>query len=205
MKHLLKKSLAVSSAVAPLAHAVIVPTNVDTMINLGETLFIDFSTGEASTDNELVTMADGWLTFGVGHSEKPLLQFSNADYQASTNGNYVARYDFGAALNFDTTRINSSYFEFNRNGPWNADTAGNVGYAALQNTATSKEMWLAIDYVDTAKTLKLISFAFADTADDIVAGQVPEPAETGALMALAAGSVALYRSRKNRLALKKSA
>lgn len=205
MKHLLKKSLAVSSAVAPLAHGLIVPTDVNITIGQTERLFIDFSTGETSTVSGSVTATDAILSFGEGFfAAKPRLSFSNADYQASADGNYVARYDFGAALNFDTTVINNSDFGYNSEGPWHDDTAGNVGYAALQNTATSKEMWLAIDYDDPAKTLKLISFAFADTADDIVAGQVPEPAETGALMALAAGSVALYRRRK-RLALKKSA
>jgi hypothetical protein len=207
MKHLVKKSLAVSSAVAPLAHGLIVPTDVNITIGQTERLFIDFSTGETSTVSGSVTMQDASLGFEGSNSEKPELSFINTDYVAASSGGtqYVARYNFGETLDFlNNTSNTSPYFEFTGSGPWKDDTAGNVGYAALQNTATSKEMWLAIDYDDTANTLKLISFAFADTADDIVAGQVPEPAETGALMALAAGSVALYRRRK-RLALKKSA
>ena len=206
MKHLVKKSLAVSSAVAPLAHGLIVPTDVNITIGQTERLFIDFSTGETSTVSGSVTMQDASLGFEGSNSEKPELSFISTDYAAASSGgtNFVARYNFGETLDFSTPSNTSPLFEDAGDGPWINDTAGNVGYAALQNTATSKEMWLAIDYDDTANTLKLISFAFADTADDIVAGQVPEPAETGALMALAAGSVALYRRRK-RLALKKSA
>jgi hypothetical protein len=207
MKHLVKKSLAVSSAVAPLAHGLIVPTDVNITIGQTERLFIDFSTGETSTMSGSVTSQDASLGFG-SNSEKPELSFINTDYVAASSGGtqYVARYNFGETLDFlNNTSNTSPYFEFTGSGPWKDDTAGNVGYAALQNTATSKEMWLAIDYDDTANTLKLISFAFANNTDNVTAGQVPEPAETGALMALAAGSVALYRSRKKRLAHKKSA
>jgi hypothetical protein len=207
MKHLVKKSLAVSSAVAPLAHGLIVPTDVNITIGQTERLFIDFSTGETSTMSGSVTSQDASLGFD-SNSEKPELSFINTDYVAASSGGtqYVARYNFGETLDFlNNTSITSPHFEFAGIGPWKDDTAGNVGYAALQNTATSKEMWLAIDYDDTANTLKLISFAFANNTDNVTAGQVPEPAETGALMALAAGSVALYRSRKKRLAHKKSA
>jgi len=208
MKHLLKKSLAVSSAVAPLAHGLIVPTDVNITIGQTERLFIDFSTGETSTVSDSVTMQDASLGFEAQSSEKPQLSFINTNYTAASYGGstFVAKYNFGDGFDFSVPSYTTiSNFENEGSGNWFNDTAGDIGYAALQNTSTDKEIWLAIDYDDTANTLKLISFAYADNADNVTAGQVPEPAETGALMALAAGSVALYRGRQKRLTLNKSA
>jgi hypothetical protein len=209
MKHLLKKSLAISSAVAPLAHGIIVPIDANITIGTAERLYIDFSTGEASTDQNAVTEQNVFLRFSTNNynangDEKPMLTISG-NYAAAGSPTYLTKYNLGAALDFTSSATGAPYFENNGTGNWVDDTAGDVGYVALRNTTTSKEAWLAIDYNDAANTLKLISFAVADASDDMVAGQVPEPAETGALMALAAGSAALYRSRKKKLAQQQSA
>ena len=191
MKHTIAKSIAASSLIAPLANATISIVVPNETITAGESLYVDFSAG--TTSNSSGGSDDIRLDFSSGESEKPAIS-SFGNYRSAYAGSFVARYDAGDALNFTNT-TSSVKFEYNdTGGPW---AGGAIGYAAVQNLVTSKEIWLHIDYNDVNDTLTLLSFAYADASDNITAGQqIPEPAQTAALMAVIAGSAAAFRRRR---------
>lgn len=201
MKHLLKTSAAVSSIAAPFSHAIITSYTVDLdpidLSNSDNKVYIDFSTGGASlSEGPNYDISIGSI---FTNSEKPTASILNDDYAVAITGSYATRFSFGDALNFDSTFDTSAQLEASDSGVWEGDTGGQIGYLGFNNTTTSMEAWVAIDYDDTANTIDVLSFGVASASDNMTAGQaVPEPSETAALMILAAGSAALYRRRKRR-------
>lgn len=202
MKNTVKKSLLLSSAAVPfsqLAANIVVTSDVNLQIDTSESIYIDFE-GSTTSGNSFPTGTDIVLGFSF-NQEKPLMQSSGSYTFAISSSGYIAKYSLGNSLNFTNTVSGDSYFEFDGAGNWADDESGSSAYVALQNTTNSKEFWLEIDYDDPGNTLTLISFAVADASDNITAGQtqVPEPAETSALMALLAGSTLLFRNRRKHL------
>jgi len=189
MKYTIAKSIAASSLIAPLANATISIVVPNETITSTESLFVDFSTGTTSS----VSGEPNDILFDfAGNPEKPAIS-RYGEYTIATTGNYVARYDAADALNFTNTTTSARFESDSPNGPW---AGGATGYAAVQNLVTSKEIWLHIDYDDANNTLTLLSFAYTDASDNMTAGQIPEPAQTAALMAVIAGSAAAFRRRR---------
>ena len=205
MKHFLTKTIAASTAAAPLAHGAIVVTDVNETIgiaeNSSETLFVDFSAGAFSPTQDGHDIS---LFFAFSNSEKPSLNILNTSYAVAIPHDTfnLVRYNFGDSIDASYSSNSNAFFYFanenNNSGNWINDVGGSSGYVALQNTSTSKEIWIEIDYDDEADTLDVIRFAYADASDNITAGQVPEPAQSAALMALLAGSAALFSRRGKR-------
>jgi hypothetical protein len=94
----------------------------------------------------------------------------------------------------------------NTAGQWAPD--GTHGYLGLEFNAGpgNRFGWAEVSY-NANQSVTLYSFAYDDTGGSINAGQiaaVPEPAATGAIAAVLAGSVAAFDVRRRRKAAKQA-
>lgn len=164
-------------------------------------LYIDFDAGTFSSTS--FAASDLRLYFGSGILDFPAAN-PEGDWGVAVNssgGSYTRRYSYGASMDFSFTKtINSSILEVFGTGEWEGQDGSVTSYLGLKNVADQREVWVGIRYNDAANTLTVESFAVAPGTADMLAGEIPaaipEPAEAGAVMALLAGSVAVFHRRR---------
>ena len=162
-------------------------------------LYIDFDAGTFSST--AFAASDIRVYFGAGNLEFPAVN-PDGNWGVAVNssgGSYTRRYNYGASLDFTFTKtVNSSILEVFGTGEWEAQTGASTSYLGVKNLTDQREVWIGIRYNDAANSMTIESFAVAPGAANMSAGQVaiPEPAEAGALMALLAGSAAVYQRRR---------
>ena len=185
---------AVSASLTPSARAAISYFNIeDQVLTPDNTLFFDFDNGLFQLNGGIPPEADVKIRFPT--TEYQYINFqNNSDWRIADNGSYYSiRYLQGAAMDFNSLQM-SAYIEFENSGPWDGDT-GVKAYLGLRNTVDNREAWIGLLYNDALSSLTITDFAVAPGTDNLTAGAVPEPMETGILMALLAGGAALYRRR----------
>jgi hypothetical protein len=197
----MKKTLLTAAAVSatiPMARAQVAYHEINQVITGGAgQLFIDLDTGTFA--NTFFSGSDFRFYFTSGNTENP--QSVNGLWETAQSGGYAARYTSGAAMAL-TSMSSRGYFEYNyedtHSGNWQGDTGAATAYLGIKNWQDLREGWVGIRYNDAANTITVESFAWGQPSDNLTAGQVPvpEPAETAAVMALLAGSAALYHRRR---------
>lgn len=193
-KTLLATAAVTVSATVPGVQAQVAHHQINQVITGGAgELFIDLDTGAFS--NTFFSGSDFRFYFTSGNTERP--QSVNGYWETAQSGGYAARYTFGAALGL-TSMSSRGYLDENGDGNWDGDTGASTAYLGIRNWQNNREGWVGIRYNDTANTINVESFAWGQPSDNLTAGQVPvpEPAETAAVMALLAGSAALYHRRR---------
>lgn len=194
----MKKSLLATAA----ASTVVIPAVAQVSFSINQTigpaseLYIDLETGAFGSTAGSVPDFDVRVYFEAYEAETPAIQMSGTWDLAFQSPGYALRYSFGDTLSFGTVS-NLGYLEYYGGGPWQGGTGGDVDYVAFRSAGTSRNAWMGIVYDDAGDTLTVQSFATAPDSVPLTAGAaIPEPAEAGALMALLAGSAAVYNRRR---------
>lgn len=191
-------NVAIAVGVAPLAEGAITHYQIsDQVLTPGDTLFIDFDNGAIQLNGTLPGAADIKLRFV--NSSYQYINTQNASFwRVAADGSYFSvRYAYGAAMNLASVE-NLGYLEFEGGGNWVGDTGATTAYLGLRDINDSREAWIGIRFNDAGDTITVTDFAVAPGADNMTAGltPVPEPAATGAVMALLAGCAGLYHRRR---------
>ncbi|MBX3743871.1 MAG: hypothetical protein KF833_01050 [Verrucomicrobiae bacterium] len=194
-------STLVGLAAAGSAQGTVVFTEVTSggTISGGSSLYFDLGEtgGPGAWSNSSFTGADFRLIFDSGISNKPAILGQPTGRSFQTQGSYAARVEAGAAIdgsgNWGTGNYINSYGGNNANWP-----AGQRGYIGLRLTdgAETRYGWADVEYT-AGMQLTLYGFAVETTPGvAIQAGAIPEVKESALVMALLAGSAALYRRRQ---------
>jgi hypothetical protein len=204
-KLLLAAPLAAAGAALPAAKGDIIyaPFNggANITINTSQVVFFDVGNGVANATSSSGANYDFGLYFASGNAAQPRIVKSSGDGIAYTGTFFAYAQKFSSGSPIDGSSFTTAaYLSKNGGGPWAAD--GTVGYLGVQ-VQGSDFGWIEVSY-NTDSTLTLISAAYDNTGAPIAAGatSVPEPAESAALAAVLAGSLAAFRARQRRKAQK---
>ncbi len=149
-----------------------------------------------------------WFRYSGGRPEwvsndqafpAPRRVFDGVNNSVAINGNYVRLLNVGDTVD-GSLYMQSNYKPFrtsgNNNTPWTPGTTGYIGVEFNTNT-TPLFGWVQISYnIDQSVTVR--DFAYESTGAGITI--VPEPSSYAVLAGLLAGSAALYRRRRQKLA-----
>jgi hypothetical protein len=195
----MKKSLIVTAAASTVT---VLPASAQIVFSINQTigpaseLYIDLETGTFGSTPGSVPGFDMRVYFEAYEAETPAIQMAGTWDLAYQAPGFAVRYSFGAPLSFNNLS-NLGYLEYYGTGPWQGGTGGGTDYVAIRSAGTSMNGWLGINYNDAGDTITVQSFATALDSVPLTAGQaIPEPAEAGAIMALLAGSAAVYQRRR---------
>lgn len=206
------------AALAPHANAKIVGADLNFTLTPSDVVYLDFDNtlghGYLHTNN-----ADG-NEFEVGFfgAERPYFRSRSAT--TLIDSDYFYFYGYLANQLSDGMTISSSrpmqganlaakleVDDYYGSTFWGGGgtSSGFLGFSFL-NGATNETNYgfVEINYNDDADALELVRFAYDNTGAGILAGAsltaVPEPSTTAAVMALVAGSAALFTARRRRTA-----
>lgn len=194
-------STIVGLAAAGSAQGAVVFTEVTSggTISGGTTLFFDL--GETGGPGGWATGSfagsDFRLSFNSGSSQKPTIVSFGSGRHISTQGGYADRVEEGATI--DGSGIWNTGLFINHSGSNDANwPAGQRGYLGLRLTdgSDTRYAWADVEYTASSQ-LTLHAFA-VETSPGVAiqAGAIPELKESALVMALLAGSAALYRRRQ---------
>lgn len=211
-----------AAALAPDASAAIVGDDLNFTVTTSDVVYLDFDNtlghGYLHPNNE-----DGnefEVGFRNGNSERPYFRSRSGTTAVVGSemyfwfGNKRTAYDLSADTSIDELSLlgsqnQAAYLEwtyyYSDMGPWTGGGSGFLGFSFLNGTTNETNYgFVEINYNDTANTLELVRFAYDNTGAGILAGAsltaVPEPSTTAAVMALVAGSAALFTARRRRAA-----
>ncbi len=147
--------------------------------------------------------------FGAPLDEVRVINSSSYNHHSvvGTGGYNIGKLGAGVSISSSSTFVTGNgYFDYHdySNYEWEAGSGSKTGYIGLR-FKTGPDVhygWAQLPYDDGANTVTLHDFAYENVADTgILAGAttsaVPEPAAATLLLALAAGSVATYRRRRD--------
>jgi len=139
-----------------------------------------------------------WVSNDAAFPPGPGRVFDGVNNSVAINGNYVRLLNVGDTVD-SSLYMQSNYKPFRTSGnntPWMPGTTGYIGVEFNTNT-TPLFGWVQISYnIDQSVTVH--DFAYESTGAGITI--VPEPSSYAALAGLLAGSAALYRRRRQKLA-----
>jgi hypothetical protein len=211
------------AALTPHADAKIVGADLNFTLTTSDVVYLDFDNtlghGYLHTNNE-----DGnefEVGFRLGKNELPYFRSRSGttatDASVVTFNYYYYSLDYftpkkitgGTVIGTSSTLMgenSAAYLDTSYSqGNWAGGGSGYLGFSFL-NGATDETNYgfVEINYNDDANTLELVRFAYDNTGAGILAGAsltaVPEPSTTAAVMALVAGSAALFTARRRRAA-----
>lgn len=188
-------------AAAGSAQGTVVFTDVTSggTISAGSSLYFDLGEtgGPGAWSTGSFAGADFRLLFDFSDSNKPAIVSAGSGRTIQTQGSNAAR--IGAGTPIDGSGTWSSGVYINNYGMNNANwPAGQRGYLGLRlvDGGDTRYGWADVEYT-AGMQLTLYGFAVETTPGvAIQAGAIPEVKETALVMALLAGSAALYRRRQ---------
>lgn len=181
------------------AQAAIVYTDIsDLTVSAGSTIFFSLTGQAADTTGAVVEQFQ--LSFRYGMPQKPRLQgVANSGAFAGYNGPgyfFASRLTDGTPINSGLTFSSDGQLDNFGTGQWDPGTRGNIGLRF--DSGGVKYGWADVSY-NVGNSITLYDFAYEDSGGQILAA-APEPAATGALAAVFAGSLAAFEIRRRRKA-----
>lgn len=174
---------------------VFVPANSD--------LSFDLETGTFTFDNPAAGRDVGF-GFAFNLSEWLYMSDNGENWSLASSSGAVRRFSFGEALDFSQTT--TGWLQADNpgdTGTWSGSAAGVTYYLALRNITDSKDAWIGVEYDDLGDKFTIQSFAIAPISENMTAGEtspVPEPAETGAVVATLMAGAMIWRKRRQQVA-----
>jgi hypothetical protein len=208
VSRLLLPTVPLAIASVPTAQAAIVYVDIaDTQISGTASLYLSLTNGTVSPTYSPAAQAR--LTFSGNIATQPLAQgyITTGNYgYVSTSASYATK--FTASQNIAPTfgySFQTVLLANGANGNWtNDDSQGYLGFTFDSDLSTGGSSyhtaWVRVSY-NTDRSLTIYDFAYETTPNTaIIAGAIPEPSTYAALAGLLAGSAALYRRRKHKVA-----
>ncbi|MBX3743873.1 MAG: hypothetical protein KF833_01060 [Verrucomicrobiae bacterium] len=194
-------STLVGLAAAGSAQGTVVFTEVTSggTISSGSSLYFDLGEtgGPGAWSNSSFAGADFQFLFDYGNSGKPTILAPTSGRSFQTQSGYAARVEAGAAIGESGSWSTFNYLNYSgsNNANWPAGQRGYIGLR-LTDGAETRYGWADVEYT-AGMQLTLYGFAVETTPGvAIQAGVIPEVKESALVMALLAGSAALYRRRQ---------
>jgi hypothetical protein len=215
------------AALTPHADAKIVGADLNFTLTTSDVVYLDFDNtlGHGYLHSNSEDGDEFQVGFRDGVSGRPYFRSQSGTTLIDSDSVYIYYYQYGYA--YLANQLVSGVHTISSDRPMQAanepayleykdyfgstfwggggTSSGYLGFSFL-NGATNDPNYgfVEINYNDDANTLELVRFAYDDTGAGILAGAsltaVPEPSTTAAVMALVAGSAALFTARRRRAA-----
>lgn len=196
MKKIIASTVA-ASAIAPLSNAQVFYYDIpDQTVTNADSFLLDFDTGSYAYGS--LADYDVFFSFESANTEKPLTSGHGDSWRVMIDKDDAIRLNLGDEIDADIENEGIGIGGSIEGSGWDGDVGGNVAYVGYVNTFTDQEAWVGVDYNDAGNTMTITDFAYGAAGVQLTAGTaaIPEPAESAVLLALAAGSAALFSRRR---------